>query len=397
LLTPLVIAASLLFASSRAVSLRAHAVNSTVGAIHVQQYQQQHQNLTQRHAVHGQQQHQQSKSNLTQREPRVYFLFLAVDKVSNLDVWNAFFEAAPVDQYRAFVHCKLDACVQQVKGSVMKVVSTVPSYYCTDLVSPMNQLLAYALQDDVNAGVPNPGDKFAFISDSSLPAKPFAHIYETLRWRQGSDFCVFPSNEWADIPGPQGVQMAVKHHQWVTLSRSHAEKALKLWWEGRFHNFMAMFRMNAEAWRGGNNTFSDNRNFGCLDEFWYMVTLYGPLTQDAMQQNQMVSLSMFSGGQLLVSPQAGWQGECDTFVLWSQYLHIPGHNPFLEFHYNLDAMSVPHSGNSARPGWWDTITTHGLQAIRQSSFLFMRKFIDKPRLYDGPNFLEAYKQHVLAA
>jgi len=383
-----------LLTSAQAVSIRALLGNSTAGAITMQHQQQQNSGNSTAGAIHMQ--HQQQQNSTQRLTPRVYFLFLAVDKVSNLQVWNDFFAAAPPDQYRAFVHCKLDACVQQVQGSKLVVVGTVPSYYCTDLVSPMNQLLNYALQDDVHLGPGNPSDKFAFVSDSTLPAKPFATIYDTLHMRQGSDFCVFPSNEWADIPGPQGLQIAVKHHQWVTLNRPHAEKALKLWGEGHFHNFMTQFKMNAESYSAANNSFADNRNFGCLDEFWYMATLYGPLTHLGAQ-DQMVSLSMFETGQLMISAQAGWQGECDTFVMWSQYLHTPGHNPFYEFHSTLDAMSMPHGGNSARPGWWDTITTTGLKAIRHSSFLFMRKFIDQPRLYDGPNFAEAYKQNVLLA
>ena len=30
---------------------------------------------------------------------------------------------------------------------------------------------------------------------------------------------------------------------------------------------------------------------------------------------------------------------------------------------SLDPASVPHGGNWARPGWWDTISTHGTWAI----------------------------------
>ncbi len=29
---------------------------------------------------------------------------------------------------------------------------------------------------------------------------------------------------------------------------------------------------------------------------------------------------------------------------------------------SLDPASVPHGGNWARPGWWDTISTHGTWA-----------------------------------
>merc|ERR1719401_2519784 len=337
----------------------------------------------------------QSTGSKQPRGPRVYFLFMGVDKISNLDVWQAFFAHANPEQYRAYVHCKLSSCTSMVAGSALTPVPTVPSYYCTDLVSPMSQLLNFALQD--SAGYPNPADKFAFISDSTLPAKPFSHIYGTLSARRGSDFCVFPSNEWADVPSTSGVELAVKHHQWMTLEREHAQRAWDLWKTGHFHHFMAHFRMNSQAWAWNNNSYADSRNFGCLDEFWHMVALYGTLHSSNMMQDTTIPLTMFMRGPLHVSPSAGWQGECDTFVVWAKYLHIAGNNPFSQFHSTLDQMSVPHSGNSFRPGWWDTITTHGLAAIRQSSFLFVRKFVDKPRLYDGHNFAEAFSRLVLSA
>jgi hypothetical protein len=40
----------------------------------------------------------------------------------------------------------------------------------------------YALSTDL--GPTNPRDKFAFVSDSALPAKPFSEIYQA--WRMGS-------------------------------------------------------------------------------------------------------------------------------------------------------------------------------------------------------------------
>lgn len=334
--------------------------------------------------------------NSSSRPPRVYFLFLAVDKISNLDIWTKFFANAPTDQYRALVHCKLQSCNQQVVGTPLFAVPAVPSYYCTDLVSPMNQLLAWAVYNDRDQGS-NPADKFAFVSDSSLPAKPFSVIYNTLSARRGSDFCVFPSNEWADIPSstsPGEMDMAVKYHQWITLEREHTEKALQLWSAGHLHNFMSLFGMNAKPYSWQDNSFADNRNFGCLDEFWHMAAIYGTISGSASQPKN-VPLSMFAGGPLQISGNAGWQGECDTFVMWSKYLHTLGKNPFHDFHSALDPISVPHAGNAARPGWWDTISTTGLRAIRQSTFLFARKFVDKPRLHDGPNFPDAYAQIVL--
>lgn len=312
------------------------------------------------------------------RPPRVYFLFLAVDKVSNLDIWNAFFQQADSFKYRAYVHCKLPECTSMVTGSPLLPVPTVPSYYCTDLVSPMNQLLSYALSQD--HGDWNHADKFVFLSDSTLPAKPFHHVYETLTSRAGSDFCVFPSVEWADVSSVGGLEVAAKHHQWITLDRNNAEKASSLWSSGHMHGFMSQFNMNGLTWTSANQSFADQRNWGCLDEFWHMVALYGTFKGFSPGLRQTMNLQDFAGGPLVLDAGTGWQGQCDTFVVWAKYLDPHGTDKFSLLHNSLDEMSRPHSGNDQRPGWWDSISSNGIMAIRSSDFLFVRKFIDKPKL-----------------
>jgi len=330
------------------------------------------------------------------RDPRVYFLFLAVDKISNLDVWSAFFDSADSDKYRAFVHCKEKQCVQQMAGSPIVPVPTVASYYCTDLVSPMNQLLSYALSTDL--GPTNVNDKFAFISDSALPAKPFSEIHKTLAERDGSDFCVFPPGEWADLPNGDGdgLEVAVKVHQWITLTRTHAERASDMWQRGIMHNFMSYFKMNQLGWNNMlDNNFADNRNWGCLDEFWYVTALFGTLKRVRAEGDQSIELPEFTGSPLKIDKTAGWQGKCDTFVIWAKYMNSLGRNEQQNLMLSLDPPSVPHGGNWARPGWWDTISTKGIHAIRHSDFLFVRKFIDKPTLHDGDNFAAAYTNIVV--
>lgn len=331
------------------------------------------------------------------RKPRVYFLFLAVDKISNLDVWSAYFQNIAVDEYRAFVHCKEDSCKEMVKGSPILPVPTVGSYYCTDLVSPMNALIDHALKQD-EPDVTNQADKFVFLSDSTLPAKPFSFIWSTLTMRPGSDFCVFPSTEWVDIETDEGLQMVPKSHQWVTLTRSHAEKSVELWASGHRHDFMSTFRMNKLDWSSKNNTFGDSRNYGCLDEFWYMLALFGPIKRVNADIAQTIPLAEFTGGSLNVASwgQAeGWQGECDTFVLWSSYMMAGNSNPFEMLYRDLDPGSKPHWGNGARPGWWDAVTERGMKAFRESDFLFIRKFVDKPKLhYSSLTFAQAYARNV---
>lgn len=237
---------------------------------------------------------------------------------------------------------------------------------------------------------PHPQDKFAFVSDSTLPAKPFQNIYRTLIGRDGSDFCVFPSQEWADIREGQNVEMAPKFHQWITLTRAHAEKASQLWDQGYLRNLMDHFEINKKAWMWMDNSYGDGRNFGCLDEFWHMAAIYGTLENvDPHHGTTYRSLEHFSGGTLRVGEERIWQGECDTFVNWSKYMHTGNDNVFERLHYELDHMSIPHDGNAARPGWWDTISEIGVKAIRDSDFLFVRKFIDAPMLAASADSFEA--------
>jgi len=332
------------------------------------------------------------------REPKVYFLFLAVDKISNLGVWESFFSHASRTQYRAFVHCKEPSCKLQGSGSVIKSIPTVPSYYCTDLVSPMNKLISYAL--DQASDDAHPQDKFAFISDSTLPAKSFQEIHRTLTDRDGSDFCVFPAKEWADVRQGSELEMAPKAHQWITLTRAHAEKASRLWSQGHLHNIMDHFELNKKTWLWTDNSYADSRNFGCLDEFWHMAAIFGTLNHVLPHSDtEYVSLEHFSGGNLHgslhISDKEMWQGECDTFVMWSAYMNTGVNNAFERFYSELDQVSVPHTGTGARPGWWDTISENGIKAMKDSDFLFVRKFIDHPKLADSTDsFQSAYSRIV---
>lgn len=196
----------------------------------------------------------------------------------------------------------------------------------------------------------------------------------------------------------QGLQMVPKTHQWVTLTRAHGEKAVKLWADGHRHDFMPSFKMNKLSWSKRNNSFGDSRNYGCLDEFWYMLALYGPIQQVNPNVAQEVDLPDFTGGPLTVASWGeakGWQGACDTFVLWSSYMSAGHDNPFELLYRELDPGSMPHWGNGARPGWWDAITERGMKAFRNSQFLFIRKFIDAPELrYSSSTFAQAYANNV---
>lgn len=335
------------------------------------------------------------------RPPVVHFLFLATSKVNNLGIWNSFFSSAPKDQYRAYVHCKLPECIASVSGSALVPISTVPSYYCADLVTPMNQLLHEALGKDGQ----NPSDKFVFVSDSTLPAKPFAHIYAAFTERSGSDFCVCSMKEWATRRNTgTAMEVAIKHHQWSVLERSHAEKIVEIWKSGSplVHNFLMRFEMNLPPRSRSVKAFGGSSDAGCLDEFFHMAALYGTLPYTDSHNNSMVNLPTFTNGPLRVSPGADLQGSCDTFVAWPEYspeyrqrTKTNSSNAFTKLYAEFDALSTPYSGNAEKPGYWDTISSHGLRAIRASDFFFARKFADRPKIVDGGDFASVYVKLVL--
>jgi len=347
------------------------------------------------------------------RGPRVYFLFLAVDKIANFAVWKAFFKDAFPGSYRALIHCKGPICMNfATQAGLFVVVPTVQAEYCTDLVSPMNQLLAGAVLDDPASA--NPNDKFVFVSDSTLPAKPFWHVYNTLTTRSGSDLCMFPSKDWADAPTQlfehgkpvQGHELAIKTHQWMVLSRHHSERAVHSWNQGVMKNMMTNFHMNTGGpWQSlSNRTFGDNRNYGCLDEYWHMSVLFGPWKIADSKGSTEYQYPDLTNAPVRINANTGWQGACDTFALWSEYTSAsydvpsiagkPSVSPFVKLYSSLDAASMPHVSDNTRPAWWDTISRHGIQAIRNSDFLFVRKFIDNPTLAYGGDFSTEYSRLV---
>lgn len=241
-------------------------------------------------------------------------------------------------------------------GRQVEVIDTpAHSAYCTDLVSAENRLLDVALQPRYATGdapspskagsfvetrphgspggtgtflakhehlsnasfaASDPHDKFVFVSDSTVPVKPFSHVHWSLTTEADSHFCVFPREQWAtakrspciddDTRCPIWAQkgecernpnymhfrcqrscsvcndvlgqiskgaatfneqiVAVKTHQWKVLNRADAIRSVQLWKQGFLRHLMHMMHLN---W---HDSF---RNHGCLDEFWHFAALYG--------------------------------------------------------------------------------------------------------------------------
>lgn len=307
----------------------------------------------------------------SQGEPRLFFLFMVYAKINNEEIWDRFFDAGVqgVD-YTALVHCKSESgCRKNIRSQTrFQIIKSVETTYCFDLVSGMNALLKAALatpgrQDKMS-------DKFIFISDSTLPVKPFSvvkHRLTSVVDSSASNFCIFPRNEWAEVSSAspnhrgliQSVQAAVKHHQWIILSRSHATKIL----ENAAINSRQLAR-EFEVLTGG-------RAMGCLDEFWYFAKLFG--TVDVLHKDTVMNLQGLAGGPLQKSNYE-IQGQCDTFVMWMPRAsgitnNITGLMQDLQSDIGVDM--TPADNN--RPGKIHRFSKQSLMKFRASWFLFARK------------------------
>lgn len=326
--------------------------------------------------------------NWGKHEGKVFFLFLAVNSIDRPDLWARFFSHAPPNHYRAFIHCKyytscmLEKTLRRLAGATL--VDTVPSSYCHDLVSPMVQLLRSAILESASAN-----DKFVFLSESTLPVKPFSHIYSTLMSNQASDFCVFPAKHWLrlrfDDPGKSGDSpfhsLLVKHGQWVVLNQEHADTLTNSWTtvvNGVNHTHWSIPVWSDET--GGVLTPGklprSVKDRVCTDEWAIFGTIYGTIV-DYGQQN--IHLKDFGGRDAtlqLRGRESGTQGMCRTLTYWDVSEAPVGTDAVL--HQLLkdgeSRLSCYPKCQGFHPAEFMALSDAGVLALRRSSFIFARKF-----------------------
>mmetsp|Transcript_31455 Transcript_31455/g.60769 ORF Transcript_31455/g.60769 Transcript_31455/m.60769 type:complete len:492 (-) Transcript_31455:47-1522(-) len=329
----------------------------------------------------------QSNTSGDARKPQLFFLFLVYVKINNEAVWDRFFASAVrgVD-YQALVHCKSEAsCRANIKSMHrFEIIPSVETQYCYNLVSGTNALLAAAL---ARTGQGTPHDKYIIVSDSTLPVQPFASMHRHFTANDGSDFCIFPRNEWAEITeqfhdGTIRMTAGVKHHQWVVLSREHAAKAVRK--IGTHQDLMQRFQLNMGM-----------KNTGCLDEFWYFTVLYGSLNLTGRPST--FHLGNFNGGPLKTMLHET-QGRCDTFVHWVP--RASGHNNNLT---QLSKALIADPGTEMttatekRPASISRMSQAALLEMRKSPFFFVRKVNDDCDFSGCESLAEAFDSLVFSA
>jgi hypothetical protein len=303
----------------------------------------------------------------------VHFLFLVNNGIPHINIWNAFFARAPPQSYTAFVHCKdSNGCTNSgmLANPKFRLVTTTPTYYCHDLVTAMVALLKAATSVSAAGTVP---EKFVFVSDSTLPVKPFGLIHSTYMADNDSDFCVFPSNQWAWANIDNHEVRLVKHHQWVGLSREHADLFVKSWVPVDANSVWRIW-LRGGSWQGKERYLSP-QHFSrpasansCTDEWAFIATIFGavePFGGVRQFPGFGGGLLHMTGGGSLVN-----QGRCRTFAYWKG--DDDAATSALAAQISSGMSCYPTC--IANPATINTANDDMLRAVRNSPFLFMRKF-----------------------
>jgi len=312
------------------------------------------------------------------RKPRVNYLFLVNDHIFNEKVWERFFSSDDAsDSWKAFVHCQEGAACKKPQFEMEQVPPT-PSKYCFDLVSPMVQLLRSALTDA------HPQDQYVFVSESTFPAKPRSKIHETLMAQWSKDaFCMSPASYW---PVKQHRLSSNKHGvfpiagQWVTLSFNSALKIVRNYDWGAIRDEQLVKRMTPPNKTAPALLLADGEPwYGCLDEMYFVNVLFGEAAFTNVDLNSAEQAVLKNMGSSFIS-------KCHTLVSW-------------------DATAVPKAGISPpthpasyhAPGVLDQFTIGSLKHLRESSYLFVRKVSEKPKVIDSCETFEEASGRILTS
>eukprot|EP00425_Heterocapsa_triquetra_P036994 CAMPEP_0195082612 /NCGR_PEP_ID=MMETSP0448-20130528/23756_1 /TAXON_ID=66468 /ORGANISM="Heterocapsa triquestra, Strain CCMP 448" /LENGTH=410 /DNA_ID=CAMNT_0040115741 /DNA_START=106 /DNA_END=1338 /DNA_ORIENTATION=+ len=320
------------------------------------------------------------------QDVHIHFLLMTMDDVAHPDIWRAFFDGAPSGSYSAWVHCKYpDKCRANLAQSGLaefKLVPTVYSEWCFDLVSPMLQMVRSALAENVlPPGVP---EKFVFLSAQALPLKPFSVIRAELgKHPSASDFCVYPPSWWSQGK-VDNTTFAVAASQWSILAKEDAEVLVNRMPAPSADHRVQLPDVQGVSW--------DNMSYThCPDEIAVFPTIFGLYHQDG------TGVGFYPGvGQIREDGNLE-RGCCRTWGFQQGEKNREATLMYLEQNSQLGKVlkqllsdkesdvrgPMTHSsGNDDGEILWIVyrLGPAGLRAIRDSVFLFGRKFSDNASL-----------------
>jgi len=313
----------------------------------------------------------------------VHFLAMAMEDLPHADIWNAFFAGAPAGSYSAWVHCTHpEKCKENFAKSGLTAFTIVPavfSEWCIDLLSPMLQLLKYALAQQVSP--PGAPSKFVLMSDLTLPLKPMSVIRAELGEHPfASDFCIYPSQWWLPLK-TDNTTWRISASQWSVLARADAETLVKVFPQPSPDNAVQVPKVEGASW-------SDFVAPFCIDEGAVFSAIFGLFHADKTAN----TANSYPGvGQVLFNSIDGIeQGCCRTWAM--QLGHVsPEVDAQIVAHWEHNSQLgfvlkdlLADNQSDVRPsmvhGGGDMLYVinklgpAGLRALRQSSFLVGRKF-----------------------
>lgn len=317
----------------------------------------------------------------------LHFLFLLRNQLPHPLVWTRFFEEAPAGSWKVWAHCSLGCKQQELEKSVpdIRVVPTVPSSYCTDLVSPMAQLTMYALKERAPHGVL---EKFIFLSDSTLPMKPFFIVHRALTVNVKSEFSIPNSQFWATAKIDGKFLALVRSSQWSVLNRDHAERFVAGWVPVRNQDPSAgKVAINDAGWTIHQSDFPEKgqsrnisrRDFSpayCADSEAVFATVFGAFRCDEWPPKKMY----FQGLGNVDFRARHHQGRLRTFFAFEA-----ADSPlFMKLLSDTGTKISP--GRGSHPATFIKVSEKGMSWLRRSPYLFGRKFahgsVVGPRYFD---------------
>lgn len=321
--------------------------------------------------------------------PKVAFLFLTMSDFPWLKAWEAFFQDAWKKDYSIYVHraALKDAAQRQAQplplakyGAIE--VPWVQTGWCA-LFGVEVASLFHAMQDPANL-------QFVFVSDSSVPLKPFAYVHKELALNspETSKICLASGayfnkarTEFAKQEASQACVFrdflrginprAMKHHQWAVFSRAHAKMIIQYAKEA--------LKIYEDVWLQAAPDIK-NAAEGCSDEAVPLIALLHAL--DAKGES--------TGNTWLDLTRLGVEQNCLTFVRWRNCFvgtQLDLSTPFaalktvwnnLNEVLNLDNIDLQKSALKRElngfPHAFDNITGSYLETLMDQNFMFARKF-----------------------
>eukprot|EP00747_Dinoflagellata_sp_TGD_P168353 gnl/TRDRNA2_/TRDRNA2_194547_c0_seq1.p1 gnl/TRDRNA2_/TRDRNA2_194547_c0~~gnl/TRDRNA2_/TRDRNA2_194547_c0_seq1.p1 ORF type:complete len:447 (+),score=39.61 gnl/TRDRNA2_/TRDRNA2_194547_c0_seq1:145-1485(+) len=330
----------------------------------------------------------------------VHFMFMSMEDVPHAKIWRSFFGGALPDSWSVWLHCKNhSACLhgtflREVPEAVL--VPTVPTAYCTDLVSAEVQLLRYALAE--HASKHGLTEKFVLLSHNLLPVKPYREVFHTITSRIESDFCIYPVSTWeayAQINGQ--IAHVVQHSQFFALNRCDAEKLVFAWpslgrdppdppqrpvWQVPVVDDKSGFGV-AQDVISSEKFILPARHVNCPDENAPFSTVFGAIVY-APRHGDSVDVKGFGKVFHDRRHENVAQGRCFIYFNFGQW-SLDNWTLAQDIREAADNESVVkhfHAWWSSHPVTFGDLNARSLSILRESPFLFVRKFTDDARLPD---------------